>query len=225
MRAPHYPQASLGTRLFIQLRWRLTPYLKMAALLPKEGKVLDLGCGHGLLAFALAMDSPSRQVLGVDHDEARIAAANNAIQSALRNSQETKPNLNFAVGNILKPPQATYRGITLIDVMHYFEPSLQKQILNQAFSMLEAQGVLLVREVDPKGKGLASAFNQLYEKVATTTGFTQAEKEGLHFRTPKGWTELLESVGFEVSSSPCSSVLFADILYVCKKPQTKIGNA
>ncbi|MFL5813186.1 MAG: class I SAM-dependent methyltransferase [Bdellovibrionia bacterium] len=204
-----YQGISLGTRAFLTLRWKLTPYLAMARHLPRQGKILDLGCGHGLLALALALESSDRQVHGIDHDAARVEAANTASQGI--------PNLKFQKGNVLDPPPGHYQGIAMIDVMHYFEPKLQEKIFRQAFDALDPQGCLIVREVDPAGGGLASWFNRFYEKVATMTGFTRAEKPGLHFRAPSGWIQALESVGFQVTSERCSSKLFADILYVCRK--------
>lgn len=50
------PGISLGTKIFLHLRWWLTPYARMAAYVPKTAKVLDVGCGHGLLAMELAPD-------------------------------------------------------------------------------------------------------------------------------------------------------------------------
>jgi 2-polyprenyl-6-hydroxyphenyl methylase/3-demethylubiquinone-9 3-methyltransferase len=204
-----YEGISLGTRIFLKLRWQLTPYLAMARHLPQEGRILDLGCGHGLLSLALALESPKRQIFGIDHDPARVQAANQAAHSI--------SNLAFQQGNVLDPITGRYAGIAMIDVMHYFESSLQLQIFKNAFEALETGGTLIVREVDPAGGGIASWFNRFYEKLATMTGFTRAEKPGLHFRTPEGWTSALKSVGFEVQSEPCSSRLFADILYVCRK--------
>ncbi len=200
----------LGTRIFLQLRWRLTPYARMAARIPESGPVLDLGCGHGLLSIALATQGPHRQVLGIDHDLERIALARQAGQGI--------PNLQIQEGSLLEPPAGPWSGITAIDVMHYFEPALQEKILNGAFAGLAPGGVLALREVDPRG-GLASRFNRFYEKIATATGFTQAEKKGLHFRSPEEWCALLARLGFTVRSEPCSSILFADILYVCEKPR------
>lgn len=51
------PGISLGTKLFLHLRWWLTPYERMAAYVPKTGKVLDVGCGHGLLAMEMALSA------------------------------------------------------------------------------------------------------------------------------------------------------------------------
>jgi glycosyltransferase involved in cell wall biosynthesis len=208
---PRYQSAPLSTRFFLTARWKLTPYSRMAAHLPQEGRVLDLGCGHGLFALAAAMQSPSREVLGIDHDQARVRLGTLATQDL--------PNIRFEAGNMTHPPhpEIPYSAISIIDAMHYFDPITQETILKNAFQLLEAGGTLLIREVDPEG-GAASVWNRYYEKIATGIGFTQAEKKGLHFRTRPGWENVMKSAGFKVSSEKCSHFLFADILYVCERP-------
>jgi 2-polyprenyl-3-methyl-5-hydroxy-6-metoxy-1,4-benzoquinol methylase len=199
---------SFFLRLFLWLRWHLTPYFKMAARLPREGEILDLGSGHGLLSVALAMQSPARKVLGIDHDEERVKIATEAASKM--------HNLRFERGSILAPPSGKYHGIALIDVMHYFPPEEQETILRQAAERLKSGGVLIVREVNPNG-GWISQWNRLYEKLATATGFTRSDKQTvLHFRTPVEWSTLLSRIGLQVSMERCSSPLFADVLYVGK---------
>lgn len=211
-----YRQQKLGTRLFLQARWRLTPYSVMASKLPPQGLILDLGCGHGLFALALAMGASERKVIGLDHDTARIAAARQAASGL--------PNLSFSTGTLSDPGQTgktaagSVSGVSMIDVMHYFTRPEQERLFRQAYESLAPGGTLIVREVDPS-KGLMSSFNRFYEKVATSTGFTRSEeKQQLHFREREEWEEQLRLTGFDVTSQPCSHPLFADILYVCRKP-------
>ena len=73
-------QLALGTRVFLVLRWFLTPYSQMAKHLPRSGVIYDYGCGHGMFGLALAQQSPERNVVGVDHDLVRIQAAQVASQ-------------------------------------------------------------------------------------------------------------------------------------------------
>ena len=51
-------------------------YKQFDELLPKKGKILDLGCGYGFMSYMLHFTGPERQVTGVDYDEEKIATAN-----------------------------------------------------------------------------------------------------------------------------------------------------
>lgn len=203
-----YERGSLGTRFFLLVRWVLTPYQAMAAELPPRGEILDLGSGHGLLSLAAALGSPGRRVLGIDHDQARV-------KLAARAGYEVK-NLRFEEGTFSKLPQGKFKGIALIDVMHYFTPDLQTIVIKGLFELLERDGRMIVREVEPTG-GPISKWNRLYEKIATRIGFTQSEGKSLHFRSRAEWEEFFTGFGFKVTSRRCSSFLFADVLYICER--------
>ena len=206
------PGISLGTKLFLHLRWWLTPYKRMAAYVPKSGKVLDVGCGHGLLAMELAISEPNRSVLATDHDVARIDLA--------RQAGKNINNLQFEVSTGSPVTDEKFNAIIMIDFLHYFSPEQQDAMIAKAFANLENGGWLLAREVNQQG-GLVSKLNQLYEKMATMTGFTQSNtiqaKENLSFKSQSGWEAKFAEHGFKVRSEPCSSPIFADILYICEK--------
>ena len=206
------PGISLGTKLFLHLRWWLTPYERMAAYVPKSGKVLDVGCGHGLLAMEMALSEPNRSVLATDHDVARIDLAKQAGKGIA--------NLKFEVSTGSPVSDGNFDAIMMIDFLHYFSPEQQDAMIAKAFANLEKGGWLLAREVNQQG-GLISKLNQFYEKMATLTGFTQSNtiqaKENLSFKSQTGWEAKFVEHGFKVRSEPCSSPIFADILYICEK--------
>jgi len=202
-----YRALSWGTRLFLWARWHWTPYGEMASRLPVKGRILDGGCGHGLLALALALGSSRRRVLGLDHAKERIRAALGA-GAGLR-------NLSFRTGDYEVLPGGPYEGIALVDVLHYLPLARQEAVLRRAFRGLRRGGLLIFREVD-RSPGFSSYFNRLHERFMTGLGFTRAE--GLYFREPSGWTSIAQEAGFRVSSRPLSRFPFADILFECRKP-------
>jgi 16S rRNA (guanine1207-N2)-methyltransferase len=69
---------------------------------PPSGILLDLGCGHGVIAVALARRSPGCRVVAVDVNERAIELTRfNALQNAARNvearrPEEVDPGLRFA---------------------------------------------------------------------------------------------------------------------------------
>ena len=211
-----YSGAPISTRSYISLRWWLTPYREIAAVLPRSGRVLDLGSGHGLLSLALSMGSDRREVIGIDHDHARVRLAEGAVA---RHQSLSKPR--FEVGDLEKAlatfPSGSLSGIAMIDILHYLAPDSQAKLLHEAARVLEPGGILAVREVDPEG-GLAAIWNRFYENVATRIGFTQSARANLEFRTVADWTSVLETAGFDVRSEPCGSPLFSDVLFVALRP-------
>ncbi len=211
-----FSEAPLSTRAFIWLRWRLTPYREIAAVLPRGGRVLDLGSGHGLLSLALSMGSDKREIIGIDHDQARVRLAERAVA---RNENLSTPR--FEVGDLEKAlatlASGSLSGIAMIDILHYLAPDGQAALLHEAGRVLEPGGILAVREVDSEG-GVAAVWNRFYENVATRIGFTRSARTHLEFRSVSGWTSLLETAGFDVRSEPCGSPLFSDVLFVARRP-------
>lgn len=210
-----FADASLSTRCFIWLRWKLTPYRRIAAHLPRRGRVLDLGSGHGLLSLALSMDSDQREIIGIDHDQARVQLAAAAFA---RRKTASKPR--FEVGDLVKKLETftagSMAGIAMIDILHYFDPDGQRALLEGAARALEPCGILAVREVDSEG-GVAAVWNQAYENVATRIGFTQSARRQLEFRSVPDWTKMIASAGFGVRSEPCGSRLFSDVLFIAER--------
>ena len=160
----------------------------------------------------MALSAPNRTVLATDHDVARIALASQAGQGIT--------NLKFEVSTGSPVADGTFDAIMMIDFLHYFSPEQQDAMIAKAFANLQHGGWLLAREVNQQG-GLISKLNQLYEKMATLTGFTQSNtiqaKENLSFKSQAGWEAKFAEHGFKVRSEPCSSPIFADILYICEK--------
>ncbi len=207
-----YQATPWTTRLFLFLRAMLTPYAQMAENIPERGKILDLGCGHGLFSLRLALDFPEREILAVDHDLKRVAIGRAASKKLPQIRWENSHALGF-------DSKERFSAIAAIDMLHYFDFSEQKLLLKRLEHLLSPDGALVIREVNPKPHW-SSRWNLLYERLAVRLKFTQVRNEKLHVRTPSQWIQQLETLGFEVSSKRCSSVFFSDELFVCRKKQS-----
>jgi demethylmenaquinone methyltransferase/2-methoxy-6-polyprenyl-1,4-benzoquinol methylase len=210
-----FADAPLSTRGFLKVRSILTPYARVASALPARGRILDLGSGHGLLAFALSDGSPQREIIGIDHDSDRVRLAEAA---ALGLPVASRPQ--FEVGDLRQRlasfASGSFAGIAMMDVLHYFDPASQQFLVGEAARVLAPDGILAVREID-SDDGIKAAANRLYEHLATGVGFTRSAGPMLSFRGAGGWTNLLESAGFTVGAQRCGPHFFADVLFVARR--------
>jgi len=179
-----FADAPLSTRCFLLLRSILTPYARVASALPAQGRVLDLGSGHGLLAFALSLGSPQREIIGVDHDPDRVRLAEAA---ALRIPVTSRPKFQVADlrDKLVSFASGSLAGIAMMDMLHYFDPAIQQFLVGEAARVLAPGGILAVREID-SDDGIKAAANRLYEHLATGVGFTRSAGPKLSFRGARG---------------------------------------
>ena len=206
---------SLSTRFVLSLRSRVTPYQEMAEAMPARGRIIDLGCGSGLLSFALCAGSAHRVVIGIDHDPDRVTLAR---QAAGNLPVTCRPE--FQLGDMTTfldaVPDGSLAGVAMIDVLHYFDSVTQLSLIGHAARSLRRGGILLARDIDAED-GLRSVFNRLYERLATGVGFTKSTNARMLFRSRSEWTKLFERAGFVVRSEHSGVPFLADVLFTAVK--------
>jgi 1-acyl-sn-glycerol-3-phosphate acyltransferase len=107
-------------------------------LIPREGEILDLGCGYGFMSYMLSMTSPARKITGIDHDEVKIRVAVNGF---LKND-----NIDFLCEDITRYSFGNKDAIILCDVLYYLPINKQEELLMYCFEKLNDNGMILVRE-------------------------------------------------------------------------------
>jgi len=111
------------------------------ARLPSGGRILEIGCGRGLLCTYLALSRPTRSVLGVDIDPARIGQA----QQVAR----TLPNLDldYGVAESGRVPAGPWDAILVVDMLYLLPVAQQRELLTAAAAELAPGGLVLVKEM------------------------------------------------------------------------------
>src|SRR3954464_4764888 len=71
--------SSWAAAAYTRLKLVLLPLADVAERLPREGLILDMGCGFGYVANYLNPDSPERVIVANDPAASRIAAARKTI--------------------------------------------------------------------------------------------------------------------------------------------------
>lgn len=179
----------LRERLFVRGRHFTAPLEEVARRAPAEGRIADVGCGHGLLSALLVWDHPRRSVVGVDPDPRKIDWA--------RASVGTTANARFEVGTAASLPANSFEAITVADVLYLLRPAQWPAFLGDCRRALVPRGRLLLKETEDDGtwrtwKCLAQ--EQLMVRVLRRT----KGSGGLQLLPRSFTTDLLERAGFEV---------------------------
>lgn len=211
---PRGPDLAAGfdgaTRLYARIRGLIVTEAMVAAIaaeLPDEGLIADLGCGIGLASLALARRKPRARVLGLDRDARRIAAAERAAQRL------GITGVTFTVRDFqAEGARERLRGAFLVDLLHHVPPGDAERLLAGVFHALEPGGCIVVKEVDvrPRWK----------KAVCHLTDLLMAPGCPVHFRSPAHWSEQLERAGFTgVRSQPFRSCQpYPHLLVTGRKP-------
>ena len=174
---------------------------------PRQGRILDVGCGYGLVAHWLALGAPQRTLHGIDHDTAKIRVARATVGES--------PRLSFSEGDLLATVWPACDVVLLCDVLHYFPRESKARILQRAFEALRAGGSLIVREACSNES--AHRAVTWSERFAVWIGHNLAER-GLHFEAAADYVSLLRAAGFiEIHRMP-EAGLGSNVMLVAVKP-------
>ena len=119
----------------------------VAAAVPSDAKILEIGCGPGLLAIQLAR-SHGFDVTGLDLDPAMIERAR---ANAVRSTVDDPPCFSFVVGDVAALPfdDATFDAVVSTFSMHHW--SDRARGLEEIARVLVPGGQALIWDLRPGG--------------------------------------------------------------------------
>ena len=202
-----------------KLRWDpVFRHLLVQGLIAPEARVLDIGCGQGLLASLLeaAADEARRgrwpdgwappprgvRLTGIELSEREVARARDALGDGAE----------FVCGDMRSvafPPADT---VVILDVLHYVERREQDEVLARVRAALHERGTLLLRVGDAAARRRFAVSQWVDRLVLLLRGCRARPENG---RTVSEWIAQLVSLGFQVSEQPMSQgTPFANVLLV-----------
>ena len=188
-----YRGAPLTARAHVAVRWATCPFPAVAAQLPESGRILEVGCGHGLLSLYLALGSADRRVVGTDVDEDKLAAAREAAGAG-----NLAATFEVVAGSEL--PAGPWAGIAIVDVLYLLSADDQRSLLRSCAELVEPGGVLVVKEMAlvPRWK---ATWNRVQETASVKLlGITEGEE--LTFLAPADMAAAMAEGGVTVRDRP-----------------------
>jgi len=189
-------------------------------LIRDRARVLDLGCGQGLLACWLIAAGECHRggdwycgwppppvgcsFRGIELMRRDVARARRALGAVA----------DVEAGDIRTAPFGAADTVVILDVLHYMDARSQEAVLGRVRAALSPDGVLLLRIGDASG-GLPFRISRWVDRTMLFLqghGFVR-----LHCRPLPEWIGLLEQLGFQTDAIPMrANTPFANVLLVSR---------
>jgi SAM-dependent methyltransferase len=189
-------------------------------LLRAHARILDLGCGQGLLAAWLqaAQRNYERGTWPSTWPPAPKPLSIRGIELMVRDVERARralgPACEVSQGDIRTVEFGAVDAAVIFDVLQYMSEDAQRQVLMRVRAALPVRGLLLLRVGDAAG-GLRFLYTQYVDKlVMLCRGHAIV---ATHSRSAAQWRELLGECGFDSEALPMSQGTgFANILLVAR---------
>lgn len=218
-----YRKAGHFARRFARGKLGMDPvfrYLLSQGLIAPRAKVLDIGCGQGLLASLLSACQAQSQQGHWPHQwaPAPTAARVTGIEMMPRDIERARASLGdaaeFVCGDMRDTPFPDVDTVVILDVLHYVTVPEQNQVLERVKGALRPGGLLLLRVGDAADRRRFLVSQWVDALVTVVRGHRVLPQFG---RTLAEWKAQLEQLGFEVHSQPMSQgTPFANVLLIAK---------
>jgi len=198
-----YRPLSRWESFYLRTRWRLCPFDLLESVLPREGRILDFGCGYGMLSNLLALRSPRREVVGIDLNRDRIGVAARSVAE--------RKNVRFHLGDVETLDPEPFDAVVMTDVLHHIDDPQVEILLKKVRQCLRNEGILAVQDV---GRRPFWKFCLTYTIDALLN-----PTRGLWYRSVPRLEELLKAAAIRPEKViPVDKNLpLADVLLLCRK--------
>lgn len=178
------------------LRSSILPLKLIDSLLPEKGKIIELGCGQGVICTYLAR-KPGRQLIGVDLRTSRL--------------KETElTNIKFIKADIRDYDPSGASAIIISDVLHHIVPHDQKEILKNISLKLKKGNILIIKEIDSSQK-VRSRLSRFWD-------FVFYPQDRIYYWSSQNLKKFLKTLGFQVKVVKASKLFPGSTnLFICAK--------
>ncbi|MBA3827666.1 MAG: 1-acyl-sn-glycerol-3-phosphate acyltransferase [Taibaiella sp.] len=200
---------------YLKIKIRLEKdYSLFHKLLPLKGTITDLGCGYGFLSYLLQFMDKDRHIIGVDHDDEKIAVANHCYMKA--------PTQQFVCADLRSYSIIPQDAFIISDVLHYLQPEEQERLIGECVSNLNENGIIIIRDGDTslpirqRGTALTEFFS------TKALGFNKTSNKKLSFFSSEHLLDIAAKYGASVEQVDNTKYTSNVVFVLKKKPVSNV---
>jgi cyclopropane fatty-acyl-phospholipid synthase-like methyltransferase len=181
-----YRGVGAGTRAFLAARLAVAPLGPLDPELRElRGRVLSVGCGHGIIERYLAEINPDVTVEGVDLDPQRVGVA--------QATEGRCPRVTVRHGDATRLEEnGLFDAAIAVDFLHHLPAEQHRQIAAVLERSLRDGGLCLVKEIATTPRW-QHAWNWAHDRIV-------AGEDPITCRSPEELVALLEEPGLELAA-------------------------
>ncbi len=182
-------------------------YQLVESYLPKQGKIIDVGCGYGFLPLMLSFTGSKREITGIDYDDEKIDIAANCISKS--------DNVNFVCADVTQYDYDHADAFVISDVLHYLSEEQQVELISRCANKLNKNGIIIIRDADAdkKNRHLGTCYTEFF---STNTGFNKTKQGGLHFTSASLIRKTLDTFAFLEYEIIDNTKLTSNIIFIIR---------
>ena len=142
--------------IYFEIRKRICPFHEVVNQIPMGKKILDIGCGNGLLYKYFLNNKDYISYTGIDKNLKK-----------LQKLQQKSPNnvyfLDKKIEDILEDI-INYDCILMIDVMHHVNKKYQKMVIENILKKMNKGSILIYKDISSKNF-IKSLINRLHDLI------------------------------------------------------------
>jgi 2-polyprenyl-6-hydroxyphenyl methylase/3-demethylubiquinone-9 3-methyltransferase len=177
-------------RWFCRARLALAP-LEQVAAQASGNDLLDVGCGHGVLAAILLHGHPERHVVGIDPDIRKIAWANESVGKNSRAEFRA-----CTIEELAAERPASFDCVIIADVLCLIARDAWASMLDAARRLLRPGGRLVLKDAENDGSWRAA--KALWQERLMVHVLRRTVSSGIGFATRAELVAQIERAGFVV---------------------------
>jgi 2-polyprenyl-6-hydroxyphenyl methylase/3-demethylubiquinone-9 3-methyltransferase len=180
----------LKERWFCRARLALAP-LEQVAARAAGTTLLDVGCGHGVLAALLLHDHPERRVVGIDPDERKIAWARTSV------GRDSRAEFRACTIEALAAERpASFDCVLIADVLCLVARGEWTPLLAATRRLLRPGGRLVLKDAEHDGSWRAA--KALWQERITVHVLRRTVSTGIGFATRAELSRYVTDAGFVI---------------------------